>query len=129
MCPVAEPVHADPRLELVDMDALDLDDFPPLKEWDEFDWQEAIVITRYDRARAAHRPGDPDPRLHLIDLQVLDLDKFPPLEQWSEDDWDEAMLITRSAMIEKYTTEWIPLEQLIEKYGFEVVDGELRRRE
>lgn len=81
------------------MDALDLDGFPPLEEWSEFDWQEAIRITRYDRALEAHRPGDPDPRLHLIDLRLLDLDKFPPLEEWSEDHWDEAMLITRTHLI------------------------------
>ena len=126
---MVEPVHADPRLELVDMDALDLDDFPPLEEWSEFDWQEAIRITRYDRALTAHQPGDPDPRLHLIDLQLLDLDKLPPLEAWSEDEWDDAMLITRSAMVMEYNTKWVPLEQVIEKHGFEIVDGELRRRE
>ena len=43
---MAEPVHADPRLEQVDMEILNLDLFPPLKEWTEDDWDEAILITQ-----------------------------------------------------------------------------------
>ena len=113
------------------MDALDLEWFPPLEEWDEVDWQEAIRMTRYSRARAAYQPGDPDPRLHLVDLDALDLDQFLPLEEWSEDDWDEAILITKSveAELEPNQHPPVPLEVLIDRLGFDVVDGEVRRRE
>ena len=44
-----EPQTADPRLAYVDFDLLDLDLFPPLAEWDDDDWDEAMLITRSGR--------------------------------------------------------------------------------
>ena len=49
---MVQPARADARLELVDMDVLDLDLFPPLNEWSEDDWDEAILITRSARIAA-----------------------------------------------------------------------------
>ncbi len=44
-----DPIHADPRLELVDLDELRLDEFPPIDQWSDDDWDEAIAITRAAR--------------------------------------------------------------------------------
>ena len=55
---MVQPARADARLELVDMDVLDLDLFPPLDEWSEDDWDEAILITRTHRTAEGMRSGE-----------------------------------------------------------------------
>ena len=126
---MVEPVHADPRLRSVDMAILDLDLFPPLEEWTEYDWDEAILLTSTYRSALAMQngavPSGPWPEVRA------DLSAFPPLEEWTEDDWDEAILLTKAVQAESNPTQHppMPLEVLIDRLGFEVVDGEVRRRE
>ncbi len=40
-----KPKTVDPRLELVNFDVLDMDKFPPVEEWTEYDWEEAGLLT------------------------------------------------------------------------------------
>lgn len=42
---MAKPKTVDPRLELVNLDVLDMDKFPPVEEWTEDDWEEAGLLT------------------------------------------------------------------------------------
>ena len=56
---MTQPARADARLELVDMDVLDLDAFPPIDEWSEDDWDEAILITRSARIEATETEWTP----------------------------------------------------------------------
>ena len=49
---MTEPQTADPRLARVDLELLDLEQFPPMEEWDDDDWDEAMLITRSGRIEA-----------------------------------------------------------------------------
>lgn len=126
---MAEPVHADLRLQSVEMAILDLDLFPPLAEWTEDDWDEAILITSTYRSALAIQngaiPSGPWPEVRA------DLSALRPFAEWTDDDWDEAILIIKSVQAELDPTQHppMPLEVLIDRLGFEVVNGELRRRE
>lgn len=56
---MVQPARADTRLELVDLDVLDLNLFPPIDEWSEDDWDEAILITRSARIEATETEWTP----------------------------------------------------------------------
>ncbi len=55
---MSEPKTADPRLELVNFDVLDMDKFPPVEEWSEDDWEEAGLLTLAEIARKEIESGD-----------------------------------------------------------------------
>lgn len=48
---MAKSKTADPRLELVNFDVLDMDLFPPVEEWTEDDFEEAGLLTLAAMAR------------------------------------------------------------------------------
>ena len=52
-----ESAAADPRLALIDLNVLDLEQFPPIAEWDDDDWAEAYELTMSARAEAEMREG------------------------------------------------------------------------
>jgi 3'-phosphoadenosine 5'-phosphosulfate sulfotransferase (PAPS reductase)/FAD synthetase len=85
---------ADPRTRFVDFDGLDWDEFPPLAEWTDDDWRDAIFDSP-----AIIPPGDPhaDFRLLQIDFREIDQDRFPPIGQWSDTEYDRAVRETREA--------------------------------
>ena len=89
-----QPERADPRARFVDFDGLDWDDFPPLAEWTDDHWRDAIFDSP-----AAIPPGDPhaDFRLLQIDFRAIDQDLFPPITQWSDQEYDRAVRQTREA--------------------------------
>ncbi len=53
-----EPQTADPRLAQIDFALLDLDLFPPIEDWDDDDWDEAVLITSTHQTAEAMRTGD-----------------------------------------------------------------------
>lgn len=85
---------ADSRARFVDFDGLDWDEFPPLGEWTDDHWRDAIFDSP-----ATIPPGDPhaDFRLGRIDFRELALDSFPEIGDWSDADYDLAVQQTRSA--------------------------------
>ncbi len=89
-----QPERADPRARFVDFDGLDWDEFPPLAEWTDDHWRDAIFDSP-----AAIAPGEPhaDFRLLQIDFRDIDLDRFPPIGQWSDAEYDRAVRETREA--------------------------------
>lgn len=54
---MADPAAADPRLDLIDLDVLDLELFPPISEWDDEDWAEAYELTKSAQAEAEMQLG------------------------------------------------------------------------
>ena len=91
---VLQPEHADPRARFVDFDGLDWGEFPPLAEWTEDHWRDAIFDSP-----ATIPPGAPhaDFRLLQIDFRDIDHDRFPPIGQWSDTEYDRAVQQTREA--------------------------------
>ena len=55
---MAEPKTVDPRLELVNFDVLDMDQFPPVEEWTEDDWEEAGLLTLAALSEAELESGE-----------------------------------------------------------------------
>jgi len=49
---MADTAAADPRLDLIDLDVVDLGLFPPISEWDDDDWAEAYELTMSAKAEA-----------------------------------------------------------------------------
>ena len=84
--------RADPRARFVDFDGLDWDEFPPLAEWTDDHWRDAIFDSP-----ATIPPGEPhaDFRLLQIDFREIDQDRFPPIGQWSDAEYDRAVRQTR----------------------------------
>lgn len=90
----AQAERADPRARFVDFDGLDWDEFPPLAEWTDDHWRDAIFDSP-----AEIQPGEPhaDFRLLQIDFREIDQDRFPPIGQWSDAEYDRAVRQTREA--------------------------------
>lgn len=86
--------RADPRARFVDFDGLDWDEFPPLDEWTDDHWRDAIFDSP-----AVIPPGDPhaDFRLLQIDFREIDQNGFPPVGRWSDTEYDRAVRETREA--------------------------------
>ena len=55
---MTEPQTADPRLARVDLNLLDLEQFPPLEDWDDDDWDEAMLIASTHQVAEGMRTGD-----------------------------------------------------------------------
>ena len=91
---IVQPGRSDPRARFVDFDVLDWDEFPPLADWTDDHWRDAIFDSP-----ATIPPGDPhaDFRLLLIDFREIDQDRFPPLIEWSDQEYDRAVRQTREA--------------------------------
>lgn len=89
-----QPGRADARARFVDFDGLDWDEFPPLEEWTDDHWRDAIFDSP-----ATIPPGDPhaDFRLGRIDFRELALGSYPEIGDWSDADYDLAVQQTRSA--------------------------------
>lgn len=89
-----QPGRGDPRARFVDFEGLDWDEFPPLSEWTDDHWRDAIFDSP-----AIIPPGEPhaDFRLARIDFRELALDSFPAIGDWSDADYDLAVQQTRSA--------------------------------
>ena len=49
---MADTAATDPRLDLIDLDVVDLGLFPPMSEWDDDDWAEAYELTMSAKAEA-----------------------------------------------------------------------------
>ena len=90
-----QPERTDPRARFVDFDGLEWDEFPPLAEWTDDHWRDAIFDSP-----ATIPPGDPhaDFRLLQIDFREIDQDRFPPIAQWSDTEYDSAVRQTRKAL-------------------------------
>lgn len=54
---MTDRVTADPRLELIDLEVLDWEQFPPIAEWNDDDWAEAYELTMSAQAEAEMRQG------------------------------------------------------------------------
>ena len=91
---IVQPGRSDPRARFVDFDVLDWDEFPPLADWTDDHWRDAIFDSP-----ATIPPGDPhaDFRLLQIDFREIDQDRFPPLIEWSDQEYDRAVRQTREA--------------------------------
>ena len=92
---VVQAEGADPRARFVDFDGLDWDEFPPLGEWTDDHWRDAIFDSP-----AIIPPGEPhaDFRLLKIDFREIDHDRFPPIARWSDTEYDRAVRETREAL-------------------------------
>ena len=51
------PVTADPRADLINWDALDLDAMPPIDEWEEEDWEDAAILTLVENHQKEREAG------------------------------------------------------------------------
>ncbi len=91
---IPEAIRVDARSRFVDLDRLDLAEFPPFEQWTDEDWMDAI----HD-APVPIAPGEPhaDFRLLQIDCRELALDQYPPLAEWSDVEYDQAVRDTRDA--------------------------------
>ena len=54
---MSDAAAADPRLDLINFDVLDLELFPPISEWDDDDWAEAYELTVSAQAEAEMQQG------------------------------------------------------------------------
>ena len=54
---MTDTAAVDPRLDLIDLSVLDLEQFPPISEWDDDDWVEAYELTMSARAEVEMREG------------------------------------------------------------------------
>ena len=65
---MTRPVTTDPRAELVDWDVIDLSSGPPVEEWTDDDWEDAVIGTLAIRSREARNDGQGG---ELVDFEEL----------------------------------------------------------
>ncbi len=74
---MSRPSTADPRAELVDWDVIDLRQVPPVEEWADEDWEDAILGTLAVQSRQRREAGLDGPGITLeeyIETRGIKLD-------------------------------------------------------
>lgn len=125
-----QPERADPRARFVDFDGLDWDEFPPLAEWTDVEYDQAVRDTRDardSRGGPLLREDYPEESIEIstvlinerlcgIDFSLLALDHFPPIGEWHAEHWWEAMTIThlewQSQQEPVDEGEWLTLDEI-----------------
>ena len=65
---VSKPITTDPRAELVDWDVIDLSEPPPVDQWTDEDWEDAILGTIAHRSRAEREQGRAEPLISFEEI-------------------------------------------------------------
>ncbi len=60
-----KPATADPRAELIDWDEIDLSELPPIDEWTDEEWEDAVLGTMAVRSRKRREAGLDGPGITL----------------------------------------------------------------
>ncbi len=83
---MSRPSTADPRVELVNWDVIDLSELPPIEEWTDEDWEDAILGTLAVESRQRREAGLDGPLISFEEvlakhgLTFEDLEKIDDLE-------------------------------------------------
>lgn len=62
---MSRPVTADPRADLVEWDVIDLSELPPVDEWSDEDWDDAVLGTLAIRSRNRREAGIDGPGIEF----------------------------------------------------------------
>ena len=81
------PLTTDPRAELIDWDVIDLSQTPPVEDWSDEDWEDAVLGTMAHQSRKEREEGRGGPTLSFEEVLAKRGFTMEDLDSVEDDDW------------------------------------------